>query len=643
MIKRFLPFCVIALLAVSCASLGLESEEPKGPPVHKGISSDAYIYVRATHNHERGFLDPCWDRVLKAFNESGIVEEVKGIVSEMMGASDTQALESMIGPYMDLLKAVDWGAFIEDEFVFGVHAGFPQHTHTVLVRMSVEKAAANMKALADLFDAVAELDESITTVHWNHDKAAIVTLDFGNKWMPIAPTIACDGEVFVASTVKENVVTALELVSGAETTAVPIVETKAFKEAFDMLPEADDSVFYMEPDKIFTAYDNLSEWNGRTREELGINLGEKRFTLDEMMHLVHPHILMAERIATVETTRDRRTYMETVEILAPDWEQRPVAALFKNQPLIKDYARYVPANALSFSLSAGFDPAALHDMLLELFKKVAPQNISDGFLMQWKGIQDHIGFYLREDLLACIEGGAVSVSFPAERPTQFSSTESVTLLKLRNKEKMRSTFNHWTGMLGKLLDGITQQAVSEPGASPVAQILARFRIKLSPVEIEGFEDGKKLTIAIMPFLQPVFGFHGDHFVFASSENGLKTYLDFLVGGKPNILENEAYADLDLEVPDNLCKIGFEDVGASYQELAQFLSMTSMFTMMMPENEPEVALVKKIIGLLPKLGPVVAAMDFMGYQAYSKAYESGMTVVRTRKVTTYRVEEQPKEE
>jgi len=622
MLKRglFIPLLCL-FLTTSCALIS--GTEPAGPQIQKGIPSSAYIFVHSWHNPEKDFLDPCYDKVFEAIEDSGIADAVNELIEEVAGPEESGEIEKRLNRYIDLVSAVDWKALVSDDFVFAVEAGEKMHYHTLLGRMSKETAAANLKAIDALFTDIAGLNDAIRKVEWTRGETRGVTLDFSDLHAPASPTAACNGEVMVLSTARDKAETAIDLVFGGETEAVSLVDTEKFRETFKKLPAPGDSIFYMEPSKIFSAYDEGDF------KEIVFRMGPAGYTLPKLMHLAEPYIVMADRIASVATTKDKRTTEDTIEIPAADWKKRPVSSLFAGRAPVKDFDKLIPAKALSFSVSRGVDPTVFYDMLVGLFREFSPA-MAEPLLGQWKAIQEKIGIRLRDDLLACFDGGSVSVSFPAARPNRFSSTDSVSMVRLKDKKKAVELFEHWTGILDAML-----KDPSNPVGAGLAQ--ANVKIRLLPVEKKGFSHGKKLSISVVPFIQPVFGFFGDYFVMASSKNALDSYLAFLDGKGPNILENADFRALAMEVPGGVRSVSFSDLGASLRSFGHFLSMSGMFTAMIPAK-PETKIAKKVMGLAPYLGPILESLDFLGNQGKYSVFDGATGVFRSRKVIRYRTEE-----
>jgi len=634
-------FALLVCIAPPAVAQDAAGKKPAPVAIENGIPSEAYMLLRFMHNPERDFLDPHYQRAFEAFQQSGILQEMGSIANDTFanakGEEGAAAAQALWGRFSGLLQAVDWKAFVSDELVYGIEVGFPSYIHIVLARMNEETAAANFAALDALVAAVAEMNPTLNRVEWTHGPAKAVTLDFGNIGNTnvfFEPTFARAGGVIIFSSEKEIARTAVDLVFGGETESAPLAATAAYREAMAKLPPAEDSVFYIEFPKIFKMFDGLENI-----ENLSIPVGDTVLRMDTLMHTLERHIFVHDRIAAVGYTHDRRSFEESVEFFAPGWEERPVAALVKDQPPVKGFEKLVPANALSFSVSRGLDPAAFYDMVVEGFRGLVP-GMAGPMLEQWTMMQDGIGFHLRDDLLACFEGQTVNVSFPAARATPFGNTDSVTLLRLKDVERMRATYDRWMGGLEQILERISRPAATDPatGQQLSFEIVSRLRIKLLPVEMEGLQDGRKLTNGIMPFIQPVFGFAGEYFVMASSEGGLNAYLTFLREEKPGILENEAFTSLGLKLPERLHAVSFKDAGAASREVAQILSMSGMFAGMMPAS-PETLIVRRVVGLLPRLAPVINAMDFLGYQAWVKGCDSEAGYSRTTKVTTYRLDEE----
>ena len=625
----------VLLLAGLCPA----GDEKDGPPIRRGISSDSYMFMSFMHNGERDFLDPCWERVVTAFEESGLIEEVLRIVEQTASdgiakASDGNAKNArqIFDQYLGLISAVDWPAFVSDELVYGISAGFPNHTHTVLARMQSEIAAKNFKALGALLEELASIDELLKIVEWTHGPAKAVTLKIEGARRILGPTIALAGPVLVISTNRAHVETALGLVFGGETDALPLVESEGFKKAISLLPPANDSVFYFDPETIFSSFDGVAEM-----EKVNINIGADRFNINRLFQLIDEFAILFEQVAATGWTTDRRTYEAMVEVYKEGWRELPLAFLSTGRRGVENFERFVPHNALSFSISEGAEPARFYDMVEDALRTAAPRTAGQ-ILPLWEMIQQQIGFYLKTDLLQAFDGSYVTVSFPAIRPSQFSSSDRVLLLGLEDSESLESLVAHWLGIAEEVLE-----AANDPGAArrnPIAEALSKtnFKLRFIPVEMDGLRGGHKIFLSVFPFVQPLFGFYDNHFVLASSEAGLRAYLDFRAGNRPNILENEDFKAIGLEIPERVTAISFDDLGASISGVSQILNMLNMFVMMIPEEDEEARMIKRIFGLGPHVASVVDAIDFFGYELSYSTFDAEAGISRTLSVITYRVDE-----
>lgn len=610
----------------------LATDENDLPPIRRGIPSDSYMFMSFMHNPERDFLDPCWERVITAFEQSGIVDEVFRIIEEAAGKEDARNARKIIDEYWNLIAAVDWLAFVSDEIVYGIEAGYPNHHHTVLVRMKPEIAAANFTALKTLFEKLASLDKSLETLEWTHTPAQALTLEVDDPRRPVSPTIALAGPVIVFSTCRSRVTTALDLVFAGETDTMPLVETEDFRKAFAMLPPGRDSIFYIEPETIFTSFDGVAEM-----EKVTVDIGPDRSSPNKILHLIDDFVITEKQVAVSAWTSGKKSYEETVAIYKDGWQDHPLAFMSKGRKGIENFGTFVPMNALSFSISEGAEPALFYDVAEEAFRTIAPQTAQQ-ILPLWEMIQQQIGFHLKKDLLQPFDGSYVSVSFPAIRPSQFSSSDSVLMLGLEDAEPLEATLEHWIGLAESLL-----AAARDPDAElhrhPVAQALSRINVGIQfvPVEIAGLREGRRLFLSVFPFVQPVFGFHDDYFVLASSEAGLRDYLEFLQGDHPSIIDRKDFKAIGLEIPDRVASIGFEDLDSTIDGISQFLGMASMFVMMIPEEDEEARIVKRIFGLGSYLAGVLDAIDFLGYELSYSTFDEEAGIARTIKVVTYRVE------
>ena len=317
---------------------------------------------------------------------------------------------------------------------------------------------------------------------------------------------------------------------------------------------------------------------------------------------------------------------------------RPLEALLARSEPLSDYLSFVPKNALAFSVDAGIDPAGFFDFLVGGFRTMAP-GIAERYLGVFEAWQRQVDFRIRDDLLGLLAGGTVSVTLPAVRPTPFGNTDSITLMRLNDPSRAAALLDQGLGFVDALLTGKLPPEALQPG-SPLAEISegikqAPVKIAFMPFEGKGLRSARKLTISVMPFLQPVFGVYGEYFFMASSEAAIENYVAFLSSGGETVAEQEGFKSLHWTLPAKVQRISYKDAGAAMKEAAQFMGMIGPFAMMIPD-EPETRPIKKMLGLLPRLASVLAAYDYLGYEGSYTVRDDETGISRTKKVKTFRL-------
>ncbi|MBU0754192.1 MAG: hypothetical protein KJ645_03575 [Planctomycetes bacterium] len=631
----FLLLLLIGLVAPFPAAVAREAT-PETLQIHKGIPSDYFLMVRGMHNPERDFLNPYYEKLGQAFEKSKILDSLWKIFQADADAQAQEAVQGLKDQYEALFKAMDWKAFMANDWVFGVKTGYPAYQCLALFRMSAKTASTNYIALRTLLSAMAESYPFMQLENWTDGETQGTTVRFGELGVSFEPTLILAEGMLVFSTELADAKKAAALALGKETEAKPLVETQRFQKALAELPAAEDNLFYMEFEKIFSCFDGVEEVNASPI----IQWGEDTCTLEEFMHILYPYCILPESIASVSYTEGRKSCEESVEIYCSDWKTRPAAGLCRGDAAIESFERFVPENASSFSIDTGINWPAVPDLLTGLFKEITPTGAQE-ILPKWEGMQQAMGVRLKEDVLALLEGGMMSLSMPAAQPTPFGDQDSIFLLPMKDSQKAQAFISQWVEMFSGMLDmaaNLSQNPDVPPEAiPPLVKALAQsnIKVKLLPLEVDGVSWGKKINLSVMPFMQPAFGMLGKYLVIASSEGAIKSYAAFLEKGEPNILSNKGFKNIGMHVPAHIRSISFEDIGGKYAGMGQFLAMSGMLTMMIP-NEPELQIVKKIAGLLPRLAPVVQALSFMGLETEYTVFDAEKSIKKSRKVSTYRI-------
>ena len=142
---------------------------------------------------------------------------------------------------------------------------------------------------------------------------------------------------------------------------------------------------------------------------------------------------------------------------------------------------------------------------------------------------------------------------------------------------------------------------------------------MKEVGAEGDSKGFEIYQSMVPFFRPFVCVHDDYLVLSSAREETLAYIDFLSNGGPTILENEKFLSLGLKPPSRLFAIHYRNLQNTVEDFKTLLAFLSMASMVLPENSPDTIVLKTILKALPRLVPVIEAMDIyaaeVGYAVF----------------------------
>jgi hypothetical protein len=592
-----------------------------GPSVAKGVPDDVFLYIGWMHNPERAYLEKYWDEVWAEFEASGIVNDLKRFVMEMLPQEGQQQVESSMAMAEDLLGSVDWKGMFEKDGSWSMTMG-PMGPHYLLVLETdpakTEGIVSGLAKILETFSGFAEEIQFTTTVEENGPTVHALTIQGGA--VPFGGFVGKLADRIVLSTSRDLLDRSLGLLQ-AEGTGGSILEHPKFRAARGRLPVAEDMISFFDCSRMLAEMKGLFARipQGEIDEEGGQVLGMMGRVLDDAD--------MVDYVVSVEYTEGYRNLTATLAQMREDADQKPLWEVFGHQQPFRDFHRYVPKDATSFSLSAGIDLAALYRYMVGLFGKIPG---AEQMLARWDEIQKSVlGMNVHDDLLAKISGETISVTFPAATPSPFGGGDaSVMMMRVRDTEALADRVEGW-------MKNVAEMA-SERG----------FPLTIQSTDV--VEGGRfhKIQFAMMPFVQPVLGFHGDQFVFGTDAAAIQKVAAVADRPEDTILRNPRFMAVGLLPYSEVSAISYKNLEKSYQAMAQTLQgigmamtmMSGMLAAQMPKdgpNEQIMKIVTKVTEMLPKLAPVVAKIDFYRDSVSFTYFDAKAKASVTRSATTIR--------
>jgi len=595
--------------AARAADLGLD----------RAVPADVFLFVHGVHNPERDFLDKHWAGVWKELRKANLAQEIHNLLAASRTAEEREAFRGWWDKAASLFGAVDWSGLLHREVVFAGRMMFPFPQFMMLTRQEPESLERNLTGLRGLLEELAKAGGG-TLVESEVPGGKRWTFLVGQMGITVH-LVRCRDVLGLA--VGDGLVTeAIELLTGTGD-RTPLVKTPRFTSAFKELPHAEDTRFFFDNTAMLGGIDKIlaAAAPPPTQEQPAPGQTPAQTPGLPVFRAILAHLRILDYVASVEYTEQLRTIEVSRIALVADARRMALHKVCGPPNPIRKFDEYLPRETTSFSVSSGLDLAAFYEVLLDFVRKDVPEGQT--LLDQWEQIQQQIGFDVRKDLLSWVGPTSVSVSLPASSPLALGGGDWVMMLQVTDAPLAREKVNQWLVQLSTL---VAQLGGNNP---MLAQPLS-----ITPVNIEGAEGFKQVTHpALMMLFRPVIGVKGEYLFVASSPGALKNVLATAAGEHPGILQNETFRREGL-VPDGpVSAISFTDLRGQAQQMGTVLGMVGMFGAFIPADDPKAGVFKAVLGMLQKLGPVGAAVDYYESTASISTFDGRR--IQTRTITNYK--------
>lgn len=628
---------IAALAPTSAAQL-------EGYDLTSGIPSDFFLVVGSRNVAEAQFIDDHWQGVSDAFEESEILDDLMDMLSEQ-DPDATAMVTGMFDHYSKLAAQVDWTS-MGDQFIYGQRMNVPVFSGNTanvgppdmvfLMRMDPEVAAQNYAGLLGLgqsalaqiagmggpevmFETVEEKGFTFSVLDFTQvsQGAFDYPISFGYKEGVMAVTMGSGvrGEVTA-------------LLSG-EGEIRSIASTERFKRAFKGMPDAKLGFEYFDmPNMRGSVQDIFEMVSGLLESELGpppasgqeASLSEDQMVAGMVMHgmeLANDAMSLIDYSSTVSFVRDHTVHSVSRAALASGVESNPFYPLIGTVKPVADFAKYLPESTSTYSVTGATDVNAIYDFMVELVKGFGP--MGEMGVMEWEKLQQEMGFDMRRDVLSLIGGESISATFMVDGKEQW-----VTRMAVADEESAREKLDMGAAMVPELMAELQRE-------NPMAGMLGLLVRESRDERFPGFHR-VDVTMAGVSML---VGVQDGWMMFGSSGDALALTDQVAKGLAPNVRSNKELMRHAIIPEGPVQSASFNDYSGIAEEVSGMLIMASsmggMFTSSIP-NAKERQMANKLIGMVGRLAPVIAEIDF---------FESGSTIASfdgkawtTHSVTNY---------
>jgi len=632
MIRHALIRSLILPVLLTCAVRPVLADGlPSQFTLSKAVPDDVFMVVNGAYNEEHVWMQQQWDRVFKAFHESGIIDDVLKLVTSKVPADKRAAVDETITQFSGLFSTVDWGAIAEREMVFAESfagsgdasiAKLFVPSYMFLARGRSGTGEANVKALLTIINHLTALTEGKVQIETGKLHGVDVwSLSVGEK-IGFRFDLFRHGDVIGLVFGSEGADKVIGLLTG-KGTGKSIVDSPRFKAAYASISKRitpEDMVMFVD----------IKGMLGKMRGMIDVATAEKK---------EDPKVVTMRGI--MFKAMDMLDVMDySVTAMATDGQQEKTYALMKLQDGKSDFVlckmmtgarpiekfhQFIPVDATNFSAGGSINLELLYNTAIEFVRKEIPEG--EGYITQWNEILASVGFDPQRDVFSWFSGETISITMPPSVVSGMGGADSVSFIRVKNPELAKQKID----ALIAFVNGKIKELPQEMKAKTMGMASPLNFSPASQVNAEGFKELQHPMLMMMGGLRPVMGFTGNWLVLGNSAAAVNRCLAVASGEAKSIRDNPRFMAEGL-IPDGACMaVSFTDTSNFGQELAAGIGMIGMMGPMIVGMIPEEKglseikpMLMKVFGILAKLSPVLQQIDF-----YSS--EAGLTTVKGNEV------------
>lgn len=558
------------------------------PSLSQAVPSDVYLLAYGRENPEREYLRPYYEEIYNTIQETRIIPRALEIVTSRMEEGDLERAEAVFEEVQSALAPIDVQALLHSkELVYAQAMKTHSSQHLLLLRMTPDGAAGCSQGIRNLFAVAEKYSGGKVSIQTSSEHGVpFVSLAFP-PGVPFRPTVASIDDVLLCSSSRELAGQSLALLLTQEGDSK--LADERFQDALCQLPEPEDGLVVYDAKTQFRQFRQSLE---SARRQVGENEEANRWL--SFANMILDELDVVDYILTVEYTDGYRNCTASFGRVQPDYESKLLTRLAGSGEAFENWETWVPADAVSFSLSRGVNLHALYAFVENVIQERIPE--AHEAWSQFETWQAEMGIHLDRDVLRAFSGESVSITLPAA--SNGEGQETFWAVRCHNPERIRE-------LLHRLVDQLQQVPFLQPQ-----------QLKLSPSEeMEGFEELSGAMLQMFE-VRPVIGFRDGWMMVGSSAEAIQRILATRAGEAPTFVESDAFARFDMPIEGSVLSIRYSNLAESTRQMAEFLEGAGMIMPMVigmagaQADSEQLRLIQDIVALLPDVGKVVAKFDFL---------------------------------
>jgi hypothetical protein len=592
--KRVVAIPLVVLLVAAHSVSATRAAESLD--LRRGVPEDVFLVVQAMHNPERDYQEQYYEEVWKTVQETRILERALEIATSRMGEEDLAQAQSVVEDLEAAVEPIDLKALADcQEMIYAQEMvmwqaapqapAMPTSQHLLLLRLTPEQAAATAKGVRNLFELVEKYsDGQLAVVESQVGEATLATLQLPPQ-SPMQPTVTQLGEVLALCSSKELLNKSLNMMTGSQGTSK--FDDPRLATALDKLPQAEDQLVF---------YDGRAQFD--TLKKIGPSLaqvggGDPNIErVVKFINMAMEELSVFDYEVTVGYTEGNLNRTATYGKLIPGTQDATLRKMVSTGESFEDWASWVPAGAVSYSLGTGVNLHVLYERIMKVLKEDVPE--AENVLKQFQTIQEQYNVFLDRDILQAFSGEYVSVAVLMDN----NARHSVFAMRCHKPEQTEKLIHR--------------------GMEALQQIEAVQAQQLKLVESEQLEGFEKVSagLLMMTGMNPVIGFRNGWMYIGQSADAVSKVLDTLAGESETVKTTDAYKRLDIEIDQPVRSVRYVNTAENLRAMADGLRKAGGFVQMAMSmagaqaEDESVEVIKEIVALLPDVAKILEEFDFL---------------------------------
>ncbi len=585
----WLGTCLAVAIMAQSGPYARGADSPSDVDLRRAIPTDVFMAVYGRHNPERDYQGAYYEEVLETIKDTKIVEQAVNIVTKRLEPDDLAKAEAIVQELRDAVSPIDLQAVLAcQQIAYAQKQRVPSSDHLLLLQLTTDGAAGLEQGLTNLFQKAEQFSDRQVWVESSEQRGAKVTSLRLPPRAPISPTIARWHDTILIATSRDLAVRSLEML--IDQTGPSKFDDPRVEEALSHLPTPEDAIVFYDGKLHMQQLRQFGDFIRQNAQ--GENADRARQFLERILH----EVSIMDYEITVEFTEGNKNCSAAYGRVLPNTEDRVLSQVLTSGQPFEDWASWVPAESLSYSLHRGISLHPVHDWIMKTVPEEFPE-AREG-LSRFEELQESWDLHIDRDILQSFSGEFASISMAASSPNGASGQESVNAFRCQNPDRIRE-------LMHRGLDRLAEHPMAK------AQELRRQPVE----ELEGFEEISALFFNMFN-ARPVIGFHDGWMIVGSSPQAVQKVLDTRAGQGETMAQSEAFQRFGLSVTGPVSGIAYTDTAAQTRQIAQMLNRVGMLApgfiaMMGAQGDPkQLEVAQEVVALLPSVGRIISKLDFL---------------------------------